>query len=254
MASFEGKKLIPSEINGGQQFKQGDGIPANALNDPIQAIIKLQEEQSSIEIDDALSTESTNAVQNKVVTKALDGKMGKKQSEYFGYSGTDIVQVPGFINNVATAIVGAESSAKRQTWQQRIVMTVKGTGQIKQGYAPVAPSDLSNKEYVDTKTLYLHEYTLVGTIAGVSNSSMYVKVLTKQDTAFTSAGDVFGLPPYANVIDVRFSVNNTIVVFERILLGELEIRYINQNGLFYSGIDIYNELSISGTPTITQLN
>lgn len=273
----------------------------------------------SLDADAELSTESTNAVQNKVVTKAVETKMpyftewnaettykkgdivylketrawapkntylnfvakqdnvGQRPTHldddayWDGYAaplpvspkvaGGYLVRVFGF----ASGSKGEWIPSQRETTGMsttatsiRAIVSTDGNGGINIVNDPTNPTHLTNRQYVDelvaTKTLYLHEYTLVGTIAGVSNSSMYVKVLTKQDTAFTSAGDVFGLPPYANVIDVRFSVNNTIVVFERILLGELEIRYINQNGLFYSGIDIYNELSISGTPTITQLN
>jgi hypothetical protein len=42
MAQFIPKKIVLSEINGGNQYNASDGISSNAINDPIQAAAFVQ--------------------------------------------------------------------------------------------------------------------------------------------------------------------------------------------------------------------
>lgn len=42
MAQFEAKLLSPTDINGGEQYKNGDIVDANAINAPIEAALLIQ--------------------------------------------------------------------------------------------------------------------------------------------------------------------------------------------------------------------
>ena len=78
MANFEPKQLVANEINNGNKYRDGvDSPQADAFNRLIEAILYAQEKgvNVNITVDSEFSETSTNPVQNKVVTEALDGKV-----------------------------------------------------------------------------------------------------------------------------------------------------------------------------------
>ena len=296
--------------------------------DGISNIVSILQKESSgetITVDAELSTESTNAVQNKVVTEELNGKLPyfTEWNAETTYKKGDIVykkasKYPWYLNNaqpyqtfmslvddnIGNTLPNGDGGFDNSYWSGSLaplpnfpqfmgsppqwVLCYQGDGQTAKyfglrqtniaksgkpaslntapmvtdangntfiGLNPTHDQHATPKKFVEdlvaTKTLYLHEYTLIGTVANENGSYVYVKILTNQDTAYTSVTDLWA--EYEKIVSVRFAyVSNTIVVPEQIGFDYINIRYVNGSGVFDETVDI-TTFSIY-SQTITQLN
>lgn len=85
--NFGNSQLNSSTINDGYKYQNGDGLQPSAINKIIEAILYLQSNlnggnASNITIDEELSITSENAVQNKVVTNAINNLRNQLSNFY----------------------------------------------------------------------------------------------------------------------------------------------------------------------------
>ena len=132
-----------------------------------------------------------------------------------------------------------------------MVATEKGTGQILQDYAPTQPNHLTNKEYVDTKTLYLHEYTLSTSAPSISGTAyVYVKLLTNVDTLYTTASTLWA--EYKKITSVNVEISNYIVAVGQVGFDYININYTDGTGVGGTSLDMLSATITSSS--IVQLN
>ena len=120
MAKFEKKLLKSGDINGGYQFNNGDGVQANAINAPIEAILYLQDEYSSLKekvsnLEGGIGT-GTIYFYDSVVAEILNFSGGDIYYEYsIEVDGEDIILNEEFFANKCTHVnfggTGDESGA-----------------------------------------------------------------------------------------------------------------------------------------------
>lgn len=229
--SSGGQGVISFTQSPGQQnIAQFDGKGRLSTNDPISDLNCVNKRYvddaianassgsgSDIEIDNELSFESENAVQNKVITEALDTKLDKVTSD-------GIRRLYGIAANGSTWTPRAETNEHGGSIALR-----DGNGRMRVAH-PSNGLDCANKKYVDDAIanassgssggtqLYRHRVTVTYAIDpdGNTEPSHEIAFLSKRSTAFTNEylcesciGMVDGIFEYENVYRVTV-VNNQL--------------------------------------------
>lgn len=159
-------------------------------------------------IDDTLSNTSTNAVQNKVVKAAIDGKLNKT-------TGKQVVYTSDSAGNPSSLPYTTDAT-------KNTIVLRQNNGAIKTG-APVANNDATTKEYVDSKA--------VTVIDNVTSTSTTAALSANQGKMLKLA------------IDDKLS--STIVNNDKetdILAGDISVTQINGSSGISGGIKIENAM------------
>lgn len=113
---------------------------------------------------------------------------------------------------------------------------------------PVYDNHATTKKFVEdlvaTKSLYLHKYVLSG-----SSIAFTVRLITNIDTAFTTTQEIFQ-NHHTNIVSITGYEDTSVIVIED--WSATGISYIITDNSIVNVA--YGNLTISGTPTITQLN
>lgn len=159
-------------------------------------------------IDDTLSDTSTNAVQNKVVKAAIDGKLNKT-------TGKQVVYTSDSAGNPSSLPYTTDAT-------KNTIVLRQNNGAIKTG-TPIANNDATTKEYVDSKA--------VTVIDNVTSTSTTAALSANQGKMLKLA------------IDGKLS--STIVNNDKetdILAGDISVTQINGSSGISGGIKIENAM------------
>ena len=170
-------------------------------------------------VDSELSTESTNPIQNKVVSEAVERLSEEKMNKQQGMKNANRLMCVGYDGEVSTAVLGKRFKYQQEpgknivpeNWENagfdsdgNWVYSGSGTSNIAvNAKIPVTPGGtytLSNTLVTPSVVVYLHKWNAVGGYLGSEQLSRF-NTYTKK--TFTLTTDVYyiGLAAYAGVFN-----------------------------------------------------
>lgn len=207
--------------NGSIVFMQGSinkgTITANQTTD---VTISLDEAGTSITVDTVMSDTSTNPVQNKVITAALDNYVptsltinGTALTGDIVLTASDVSALPS-TTSISDLITTAQQSALDSGVTSSVVSQVGTNTSAIAGITTLIPSaatssnQLADKAFVNS-SIASNTANFIGTFDSVAELEAYSGTLTNNDYAFVETTDSSG-----NVLYDRYKYNGTEWLFE----------------------------------------